>query len=312
MTDHANTVPLITEQLLEDYADGRLDPQTERRVEGLISQDHAQRDKVFQMIALREAIRADVGARAGVPKQGETYRLIEEIDRRRQPSRRPQLRKAVMAAAASLLVLGFTGLVWSQYGAAPGLRQEVSINELLSHTEKSEQLTAASSGAAEIIPATAEAGEAESSSEPMPEVVPDFAGAGFGLAETRILANQPEEAVHLLYKAEDGRRVSLYYSRSESGRNKQVAVHQEGPLSILFWHAEGRSFSLIGEVDRAQLVELARMVTSGLSLENGGKSSGQATGDSDEPQVEPKSDGEVKPEDETDGEQKDDDRADAV
>ena len=84
MTDQSNTVPLITEQLLEDYADGRLDAQTERRVEGLISQDHAQREKVFRMIALREAIRADVSAR----RHSETGGDLSSDGRNRAPRAR--------------------------------------------------------------------------------------------------------------------------------------------------------------------------------------------------------------------------------
>lgn len=299
MNDQTNTVPLITEQLLEDYADGRLDPQTERRVEGLISQDQVQRDKVFRMIALREAISADVGARAGAPRQSETYSLIEEIERRRRPARGLQLRKAVMAAAASLLVFGLASLLWSPFEGNPGPHQEASISELISRSDNPEEFAAASDTSAEVIKATAETGASAAGAKPIPEVVPDFAKSGFGLVETRILANQPEEAVHLLYKAEDGRRVSLYYSHTESGRNQQVSLHQEGPLSILFWHAEGRTFSLIGEVDRSQLVELARMVTSGLSLENGGKAADRAPDETKEPQAEPKGDGEIAPGDET-------------
>lgn len=311
MTDRTNTVPLITEQLLEDYADGRLDPQTERRVEGLISQDHVQREKVFRMIALREAIRAEVGARAGLPRQQETYRLIEEIDRRRRPSHRPQIRKAMMAAAASLLVIGFASLLWPPFVGKPGLQQETSISELLSQTGIPEELAAASNTSAQIIHATTETEGGEAAVKPMPDVVPDFAGAGFGLVETRILANQPKEAVHLLYKAEDGRRVSLYYSHTESGRNKQVSVHQEGPLAILFWQAEGRSFSLIGEVGRAELIALARMVTSGLSLENSGNAPEKASEEAGEPQAEPKEIEEVEPEDPPSSGQ-DEQKADAV
>ncbi|MFP3326078.1 hypothetical protein R0K05_23795, partial [Planococcus sp. SIMBA_160] len=67
MTENDNTVPLLSDQLLEDYADGRLDPQTERRVASIVANDATLRDKVLHMIALREAVRADVSLRAGEP-----------------------------------------------------------------------------------------------------------------------------------------------------------------------------------------------------------------------------------------------------
>lgn len=272
MTERNNTVPLITEQLLEDYADGRLDSQTERRVEGLLAQDHAQREKVFRMIALREAIRADVSARAGVPTRRETYRLIEEIDRRRSgPSRHP-LRKAAMALAASLMLVAVSGLVWSQYGKDRSGLHEAALQTLLAPAEDTAPAKPAEGAA---IPATIEATieattlAATTPRQGVPEFVPDFAASGFNLVETRVLSGEPDEAVHLLYEANDGHRVSLYYSRgSEKGQNKQVTLRKEGPLAVLFWYADGRSFSMIGEVERNVLIELARQVTSGLSLEN--------------------------------------------
>lgn len=310
MTDQSNTVPLITEQLLEDYADGRLDAQTERRVEGLISQDHAQREKVFRMIALREAIRADVSARAGTPKQEETYRLMDEIAHRERAVARPPLRKATMALAASVLVVGFTGLAWTQLSGGPGSGQDAAINRLLAGTNQQEALVPANGGGGEAIPAKIETAADATAKQPVPEVVPDFASAGFNLVETRILADQPKQAVHLLYETEDGRRVSLYYSQAENGRNQEVRVRQEGPLSILFWHAEGRSFSMIGEVGRSELVELARKVTTGLSLENEAKGSGQGTGSQQQPKAAPQNESESQPEAKPEKEQQE--QADAV
>ncbi|MEX0923948.1 MAG: hypothetical protein WD489_03960 [Rhodovibrionaceae bacterium] len=284
MTERNNTVPLITEQLLEDYADGRLDTQTERRVEGLIAQDHAQRDKVFRMIALREAIRADVSARAGVPTREETYRLIEEIGRRRSGPARIPLRKAAMAMAACLLLVAMTGVVWSQFGADKGGLQQAALQTLLAPVGDKTQAQAVEGAA---IPATIDATTpATTPRQGMPEFVPDFAASGFNLVETRVLSGEPDEAVHLLYEAKNGHRVSLYYSRgSEKGQNQQVTLRQEGPLAVLFWYADGRSFSMIGEVERSVMIELARTVTSGLSLESK-QDEGSAAPQSSEPKQE--------------------------
>lgn len=266
MTEPSNTVPLITEQLLEDYADGRLDPQTERRIEGLIAQDPVQREKVIWMIALREAVRADVSARAGIPVREGTYQLIEEIERRRRKAPSSSLRKAVMAMAASLLLVGFAGLVWSQFtggGRAP--LEQAALSTLLTPKDSQQQAEAALEAAGgSSIQATVEPAAQTTPKQPMPEFVPNFTSSGFNLVETRVL---PKEAVHLLYETKDGRRVSLYYSEVEKGQNQQVSLRQEGPLAVLFWYAEGRSFSMIGEVDREELIELARLVTSGLSVE---------------------------------------------
>lgn len=269
MTEPSNTVPLITEQLLEDYADGRLDPQTERRIEGLIAQDQVQREKVIWMIALREAVRADVSARAGAPVRAGTYQLVEELERRRRSTPNLSLRKTAMAMAASLLLVGVVGLTWSQFTDNGASLEQAALSALLAPKDTNQQQADAAIEAAggAAVEATVEPAAQTTPKQPMPEFVPDFAGSGFNLVETRVLAGQPQEAVHLLYETKDGRRVSLYYSEGEKGQNQQVSLRQEGPLAVLFWYADGRSFSMIGEVEREKLLELARMVTSGLSLE---------------------------------------------
>ena len=80
--------------------------------------------------------------------------------------------------------------------------------------------------------------------------------------------------------------------------------------TIIFWHAEGRSFSMIGEVGRSELVELARKVTTGLSLENEAKGSGQGTGSQQQPKAAPQNESESQPEAKPEKEQQE--QADAV
>ena len=69
MTDDIdnNTIPLISDQLLEAYVDGQLDSETERRVENLIANDQTLRDKALHMMGLREGLRRAVTERAGMP-----------------------------------------------------------------------------------------------------------------------------------------------------------------------------------------------------------------------------------------------------
>lgn len=277
-----NTIPLVSDHLLEDYADGRLDPQTERRVEGIIANDRDLRDKVLRMIAVREAIRGEVIARAGEPREERTWELGRAIERQmKRPKRSAAMRVVpfgmVAASAFALVVVGYNS---GMFHSSPSSDLQQAAVQTLLQSGTAEQVAHADppTPPGEIVPVTTAADQAvQTSSETMPEIVPDFTNFGFDLVETRMVAGENDEAVHLLYEGKSGRRLSLYYSGMEGTDKQQVSVRQEGPLALLFWYADGRSFSMIGEVQRNELLNMARTVTKGISVDksaDGGPRSG--------------------------------------
>ena len=128
-----NTIPLVSDQLLEDYADGRLDPQTERRVEGVIANDRDLRDKVLSMIAVREAIRSDVGSRAGTPRDPLTWELGDAVERQLRRPRRGGLIRILPfgAVAASAVVLTIAGINGDFFVTKPADLQQAAVQTLL-------------------------------------------------------------------------------------------------------------------------------------------------------------------------------------
>ncbi|WP_421879517.1 anti-sigma factor family protein [Pacificispira sp.] len=284
-----NTIPLVSDQLLEDYADGRLDPQTERRVEGVIANDRDLRDKVLSMIAVREAIRSDVGSRAGTPRDPLTWELGDAVERQLRRPKRGGLTRIVPfgAVAASAVVLTIAGMNGDFFVTKPADLQQAAVQTLLqSGVPAQVAQTKEVEPGGEVVPVTSvpDRSAQTSSAEAMPEIVPDFSKFGFDLVETRLVAGNPDDAVHLLYEGKNGRRLSLYYSGTKGEDKQQVSVRQEGPLALLFWHAEGRSFSMIGEVQRNELLDMARTVTKGISVDQSADNGPQ---DGTNPAVEP-------------------------
>jgi len=268
MADSNKTIPLISDQLLEDYADGRLDSQTERRVEGLIANDHALRDRVLRTIAIRESLRAELTERAGESLRQETLDLAWALEHRLARPQRSAFRWVGMATAAVVLLAATVSLYEPLLGTSGGQRQHAAVESFLENVrDPQKQTPKAEVQETEAIPVTAEPVPKMETAQPIPEILPDFVEFGFDLVETRMITGDGHVAVHLLYEGEKGRRVSLYYSDADEGRRNQVSVRQEGPLALLFWNSDGRSFSMIGEVQRHELVELAQQVTAGFSLE---------------------------------------------
>ena len=227
MTHEKNTVPLISDQLLADYADGCLDNQTERRVEALISNDPHLRTKILDLIALRQAVRADVSERAGMPEHPETIKLVKELDKALRPPKRWRFGKIStgLAAAAAMLVIGT--VYWPDYSQNMRGMQRAAVDSLLSPSPKSD-ITAAGAPLSSTVDATAEAESVNATSsradQQKPELVPDFSTFGFELVETRLVNGEAGDTVHLLYETTDGQRVSLYYGGTQNARNQQVTV----------------------------------------------------------------------------------------
>lgn len=290
------TVPLLSDRLLEEYADGRLDPQTERRVEGLVAKDVAVRDRVLRMIAIRRMIHDDVRGRASGALDAETVALVRRLEGARAGNaRHPRGRNGVGGPRFSRLRVGAFGavaagvlvLVSVQSGGVDSRDRDSWLSRFLPAAESRRPAdetvaTTQKSGAAPIPTTISQGDRGQGDGDGVSEFMPDFSATGFSLIESRLISGREAEsdAMQLLYEGKNGRRISLYYSQSPNDRKKQVSVRKEGPLAMLFWAANGRSFSMIGEVERNRLLELAREVTAGLSLTGGEPSQGAGDGPS--------------------------------
>lgn len=271
MTENIDIHPLqlISDQLLEAYADGQLDSETERRVASLIASDSALRNKVLHAMALHEGLRWAVEERSSVPLQPETYRFAQALSAKYAQSRRRRVPRYFLGIAASFALVGLFGAIWAATIPSTDFKRAASILEAVENKERTAKETSNSTdqGSSKAVQVAMRTALKDRDNESVPEFVPTFSEWGFSLVENRLIEGKAQGAVHLLYESKDGRRVSLYYNSVNDGGKRQVFVRQEGLLTILFWHADDRAFSMIGEADRNELLNLARTVTAGLSLD---------------------------------------------
>jgi hypothetical protein len=89
---------------------------------------------------------------------------------------------------------------------------------------------------------------------------PDFSAFGFNLIAARLLSDSKGPGMQLVYESEKGSRVELYYGPDADSSKTSLVLMDEGPVSVLFWHGSGRSYSLVGEIERKTLLEMGRAV----------------------------------------------------
>jgi anti-sigma factor RsiW len=199
----------------------------------------------------------------------ELERFTNYGERRRN---RPQL---VAACVAALVLIGAAGLGWhylssdvtgqrmfalfDQRMPAPGTAERQSERQQAAGEQQgaTQQPAAASRGeqsAGEQQTAKREQGPAPTAS------APDFSSFGFDLIGTRLLAGHDDRSMQLIYESSVGARVELFYTSGSESSKSSLTLMEEGPIAVLFWHNAGRSYSLIGEVDRDTLLEIGKVV----------------------------------------------------
>lgn len=239
--------PFVGDMLLQDFADGRLDPKLAARVQDVLAEAPDLQRRAVEHMAVAHGIRqhfADYDA-APLPP------AIEALGRQLQAAMRPRralmpFRWAGMAAAASVAAL-LCGLAWYDTGF-DAVRPLAGLDGFSAASDAQ-------------TPDLALTGTTAKAATALPALAPDFTDLGFKLLETRAIGGGKRDAVQLVYESEAGARVSLYYSDAAEGAASRVAVREEGALSMLFWQDDKRTFSMIGEVDRETLLTLGRAVS---------------------------------------------------
>jgi anti-sigma factor RsiW len=99
----------------------------------------------------------------------------------------------------------------------------------------------------------------------VPLRVPDLSASGYELVGGRLLpAEQGQPAAQLMYQDVGGRRVTLYVRATPGDQRTAFRFAREGSLSALYWEDGEVAWVLVGELPRAQLLELANRVYAAL------------------------------------------------
>lgn len=90
---------------------------------------------------------------------------------------------------------------------------------------------------------------------------PNLKQLGFTLVHSRILPTAEGPAAQLLYRDKEGLPVTLYIATSKNGRHTQFTFMQEGRNSLFYWRNANFSYSLVGELEKDELLRIARLIS---------------------------------------------------
>lgn len=261
-------ISLVSEDLLQDYVDGRLEPELEERVERLVFGDPELRARTLDYYALNHQLRKQRARYQPTKMPDEMSKLAAqlegELDREKPASRTHfPINRNRLAKVAAVCVMVVGAASGGSYYWSNLQNSGVNLAQLMTLPSKDGGQT---DGKATTVSVQGGTLDGEETTATTPELSPSFNEFGFELIETRILKGAGDGAVQLVYEAGSGERVMLYYSDDQNEQKTQVSVRQEGPLSMLFWQADGRAFTMLGELDQATLIELGQQVSEGLAV----------------------------------------------
>ncbi len=250
----------ITEQELQAYVDGWLSLSRQAAVEQYLAEHPDDAARMRDYRAQSEAVRAAMrdAQPAVVPE-----RLLRAARGGAAVSRGGWL--AQTAAAALLLAVGF-GSGWTVYGVVESPRDSWFAG-VPADTELLRVATAAHRVYAVEVrhPVEVRAEEEHlmgwlSKRVGRPLGAPDLDRFGFRLMGGRLLPASSGAAAQLMYEDGGGRRISVYIETHPSDNKVAFRFAEEGGLGAFYW-LDGRSgFALVGPLQRAELLDLAKAV----------------------------------------------------
>ena len=258
MTDPAGHV---TEAELHAYFDGELSPERLRAVEAYLAAHPEDADRLESYRGHDMLIRRAYRALAERPLPP---RLLPIEARRRAPSVQGWWRAMAVAAGIVLFVVGAAS---GWYG-----------HELLTPAAPRTASLVADAAAAHLVyavevrhPVEVPASEQDHLATwlgrrlEVPLSVPDLGESGYELVGGRLLpAEKGQPAAQLMYQDSGGRRVTLYVRATPGDEETAFRFAREGDLSALYWRDGDVAWVLVGELPRAQLLELANRVYAAL------------------------------------------------
>src|SRR5204863_3243313 len=90
---------------------------------------------------------------------------------------------------------------------------------------------------------------------------PDLNGAGFALVGGRLVAGNEKPTALFMYENADKQRLSLQVRRQPHGTSETAFRYAvENGIGVFYWIDEDCGYALSGNLDRAQLLNVARVV----------------------------------------------------
>lgn len=244
----------VSEAELQAYVDGRLDPGRAAELEARLAADPQAAERAQAYRAQNRALRALFDPLLDEPVPA---RLTATL-------RRP--RRTLRAAAA---------VAWLAVGAVAGYGLHGWIAPPAAPTLFAERAAVAHAVyAAEVLHPVEVGAEQERhlvqwlSKRLGKELrTPDFTPFGYQLIGGRLLPGDRGPAAQFMYQDARGARLTLYVSTPGAGaRPSAFRYGEEAGTHVLYWMDRDLGFALVGEPDRARLMDIAHLAYQALNL----------------------------------------------
>ncbi|HEY5604430.1 MAG TPA: anti-sigma factor [Gammaproteobacteria bacterium] len=250
--------PIIKDEELHAYVDGRLSPQRNAEVKAYLAAnpEAAEKVRVYQQQNQMMHTLFDRVLHEPLPAKLENM-LPAPVPRRSY--------RAVAMIALSLMTGGMSGYL---------LRGEVTHTIMVAEPFTGRAAVAHAVYAAEILHPVEVGAENEAHlvqwlSKRLGHQLrtPDFTSFGYQLVGGRLLPGDKGAAAQFMYQTGDGARLTLYVSVKDSGMEQTAfRVQEENGQQVLYWVDDNLGFALVGEKGRNQMLDMARVAYQAMSF----------------------------------------------
>jgi anti-sigma factor RsiW len=253
MTEHSR----ISDEELHGFIDGELDAARSAEIAGLIDSDPVLAEQVAAFRHDKERLARIYGPLAEWPLPNKVLRRIEE---RTRPTPAFLSMRTITALAASLILII---TLWLTYPNLTGPNEEAIITEALAAREGTlvpEQVFP--SGA---VSAPGKRNRLLTDALDIPLKAPDLTRMGYNLASIRIYSGVAGgKAIEINYRNAKGTRFNLYLRHPSSP--ERFDVIEQGKLRICIWQDDELGAVMTGEMSAGEMLRLATLAYTGLSL----------------------------------------------
>ncbi len=243
---------------LHAYADGRLAPERRAAFEAALVRDPDLAAAVADIRAQSEALRAalDPILAEAIPE-----RLLAAATPPPMTARPARLHRAWPAFAAAAMLLVGLGIGW--FGRGYELEREGTPITFARQVAFTHALYAADANRPVEIWATEEKRLVNWLTKRLGHAVraPDLNQFGYALVGGRLVAGNEKPTALFMYENADRQRLSLQVRKSDEGHDDTAFRYAvENGVAIFYWIDDACSYALTGNLNRSQLLAIARLV----------------------------------------------------
>ena len=246
----------IEEADLHAYVDDRLDVERRRAVEAHLAADAEARAKVAAWSEQNRLLGTLYDPTLDEPVPA---RLNETIAEARGRAARPAWWWQAVAAVV-LLALGAAGGWFGAHWFEPpptrldsALPREAVLAHRVFVVEKRHPVEVAANERDHLVAWLTKRMDAK-------VTAPDLSAIGWNLVGGRLLSALDGPACQLMYEDRTGRRITLYMARNPANRETAFLFRNEGPVRSFYWLDGPLGYAISGEIDRAELMPIAKAV----------------------------------------------------